>query len=516
MARPRLRFFSVLLFSAAAAWCAWRFLPSSPVDRALIEVVANSTANPPFIISGNGSRETPWGLRVIAPYRKADPKHTPVIISLGDDREGIFQSSPPSPVDLAIVVKNMQRLGAGKAGISAVLAWEKPDIIALAALDSALAGFSALATAAPLSRSANTTQLPPSFRRASLPLERIHGDSSVLPAVNRISLPDVILGGDTAFSGFSILEQDATSANPPLIARWDDRAVFAFPLVAVLVQHGLTVEALEIELGNFIKFGTTGPIIPIDAYGRISTPPGKTGNPKRIRAETLIDAAQPLPITENSFVVLRDDQSNSEAATLAFSSKVAPLITDISSGAGMSDEQKFRRLDPRWELGMLGLFSLALACLAPKNRFARQIGFALIAAVAVIGHFIGTALDLWLPTLPAFAATLAAFAISRPFFREAASPAIPATVLEPEPASIPAPLPDPPAIAEPPAPAVIEVPITPALPPLKAPAKKVAATKSAAKKPAAKKSPAPGKPASSKAPAPKKSTRSRKKPPGQS
>lgn len=516
MARPRLRFFSVLLFSAAAACCAWRFLPSGPVDRALVDVVANSTANPPFIVSGDGSRETPWGLRVIAPYRKADPKHLPVVISLGDDREGIFQSSPPSPVDLAIVVKNMQRLGAGKAGISAVLAWEKPDIIALAALDSALAGFSALATAAPLSRSANTTQLPPSFRRASLPLERIDGDSSLLPAVNRISLPDVILGGDSALSGFSILEQETTSANPPLIARWDDRAVFAFPVVAVLVQHGLSVDALEIELGNFIKFGPTGPIIPIDPYGRISTPPGKTGDSKLVRAEALIDAAQPLPITENSFVLLRDDQSNSEAATLAFSRKVAPLIADISSGAGMSGEQKFHRLDPRWELGVLGVFALALACLAPKNRFARQIGFALIAAVAVIAHFIGTALDLWLPTLPVLAATLAAFAVSRPFFRETASPASPAPALKPEAEPAAVPIPDPPALIEAPAPVVIEEPIAPVLPGSKAPAKKTAAKKSPAKKTAAKKSPPPGKTASTKAPAVKKSTRSRKKPPGNS
>jgi hypothetical protein len=262
----------VLLVSAPAAYFSWRHLPIG-TDRPLMEVVARSSANPPFIIGGRGSLAEPWSLRVLSPHRKADPKDVPAIVSLGDDPQGIFQTSPPSPVDIAVVLKNTRRLGATKAAISTVLAWDEPDVIALSALDRELAAFSSLVTAAPLSRAATTTALPPSFRRASIPLDQIRGDVSALPSVNRMSLPGVILGGDSALSGFSVLDQD-TAASAPLIARWDDRAVFAFPLIATLIGKGIAVESLEIELGNYIKLGPTGPVIPIDTFGQMAVSPG--------------------------------------------------------------------------------------------------------------------------------------------------------------------------------------------------------------------------------------------------
>lgn len=516
MADQRLRFLSLLLVSAAAAWCAWLYLPASAADRLMVKAVAATTANPPFIISGEGTRSSPWSLRVLAPYRKADPAHEPIVISLADDPEGIFQSSPPSPVDLAVVLKNMRRLGAKKPAISAILAWEKPEVIAVAALDSELSNFQSVVTAAPLSRGATGTALPPSFRRASISREQIRGDLGNLPAANRLSLPGVILGGDNALSGFNLLENEPGGI--PMLARWDERIVLAFPLVAVLAERGLPFDSLEIELGNFIKLGPEGPYIPIDKFGRISTAPGKLSNQRTFRADALIDSAEPLPITDGKPVLLRDDQSNAESTTRTFSGKIAPLLADISSGAGMSEEQILRRPRMEWEQLTLGAVVLLLAFSSHRNRFARAITFGLLAAAALIAHFIaaGTA-SVWLPTLTILACTAAAFIVSRMFFREEVHAVAPpaeitsssVTAVAPEASSAPAP-----AVAIPQPEPIIGPESFPE--PIASPDKKTAGKKTAPKKTAAKKTPAKkvaAKKAAAKKTTAKKATRSRKSPP---
>lgn len=530
MVRPSLRFLCVLLVSAPAAYFAWRDLPVG-TDRPLMEVVARSSANPPFIIGGNGSLVQPWSLRVLSPQRKADPKEVPAIVSLGDDPQGIFQSSPPSPVDIAVILKNTRRLGADKAAISAILAWDDPDVIALSALDGELAAFSSLVTTAPLSRSATTSPLPPSFRRASIPLDQIRGDTSAIPTVNRVSLPGVILGGDAALSGFSAIEQDSAT-NTPLIARWEDRAVFAFPLVAAAAGKGIPLEHLEIQLGNFIKLGPSGPVIPIDDFGRLSVAPGNVEEPVRIGADAVLDSDQPLPRNGSGLVLLRDDQSSTEETTRAFSRKVVPLIAAISSGAGMTPEQTFRRLSERWDLGVLGGIVFILSLIATASRFGRHVGFGVLAAITVVAHFtLAGFASIWLPTLPILGAILAAFVPCFVFFREkshatpkavaAATPAAPATPPK-ETVEIASP---PEAAPETPAPEVTAPPIIipaaeePEQEAERAVAKKTAAKKAAAKKTAAKKTAAkkvPAKKAAAKKTAAKKSASPRKKPPGES
>jgi len=490
-----------------------------------MEVVARSSANPPFIIAGNGSQSQPWSLRVLAPHRKADPKEVPAIVSLGDDPQGIFQSSPPSPVDIAVVLKNTRRLGADKAAISAVLAWDEPDVIALSALDGELAAFSSLVTTAPVSRSATANPLPPTFRRASIPLDQIGGDTSAIPSINRVSLPGVILGGDSALSGFSMIEQDI-STSTPLIARWDDRAVFAFPLIAVLAAKGIPLESLEIQLGNFIKLGPSGPVIPIDAFGRLAVTPGSVEETVRVAADAVIDSDQPLPRNDSGFVLLRDDQSSAEETTRAFSKKVAPLIAAISSGAGMTPEQTFRRLGERWDLGILGGIVFILSLLTTATRFGRHIGFGIVAAVTVIAHFtLAGFASIWLPTLPILGAILAAFIPCFIFFREKShSKVITAATASPSPKATAEETIIAPSPSEPVAEAAIPAP-APASE-LKEPepeVKPATATKTAAKKATSK--PAPAKKAAAKKTAakkiakkasPKKSASPRKKPPGES
>jgi len=506
VANPRLRFLSVLIVSAATAWYAWKFLPSGPVDRFLVKTMASTTANPPFIIAGAGTQDSPWSLRVLAPYQKSDPKHEPAVVSLGDDTDGIFQASPPSPVDLAVVLKNMRRLGAEKPAISALLAWEEPEAIAISALDGAMEAFPGVTTATPLSRGATGTPIPPTFRRGSIALSQVRGDLTNLPAVNRLPLPGVILGGDNARSGFTLLEHDPGGA--PMLALWDDRVVLSFALVAVLAERGLPFDEVEVELGNFIKLGAKGPYIPIDRTGRISTPPGKSGDSRLLRAELLGDIQGETPLKEAGLVVLRDDQSNAEAPTRAFSARVSPLLADISSGTGMSREHILTRPEEWRELTILGIAAVLLAMPFRRGRFGRGVVYAVVGAAALAIHltaFLTT--SVWPPTLAVIAAVGGAFFVSHLFFREVemmptAQPAaaVPAEKATAPPAAEPdAPLPG--QSVTPPAAAATTPPAK------KTAAKKVAAKKASPKKPAAAEDEPPAIAAAKKAPAKKATAR---------
>ncbi|NQX00125.1 hypothetical protein HQ447_05650, partial [bacterium] len=314
------RRFCVLLVSAAAAFGAWKFAPGTSWDRTAFAAVASGFVNPPLFVTGEGTHASPWMLQAFATETQPDPRQAPVIVSLGDDLDGFFQSSPPAPIDLAVVLTNFQRLGAKKAATAAVLAWEKPDPIGLAALEKSLARFESLVMAAPLSRGALPSAMPPAFRRASLPLAEVEGDPAALPIVNRIPLPGVVLGGDTTVAGFSQLESETPARFAPLLARWEDRVVFSFPLLAVLQRLDLPTSGVQVRLGGYLKLSAAGPIVPIDAYGRLAVPLKPIAAFAEISAEAVIDGGDALfPKQAPDPVILRDDRSAAEPATRAFS-----------------------------------------------------------------------------------------------------------------------------------------------------------------------------------------------------
>ena len=111
-----------LVAAAAAAVGTWKFAPGTQLDEALFSAVAGSSANGNLFISGHGSQKDPWKLRTFSSDTRPDSREAPVIVSLGDDLAQFFQSSPPAPIDLAVILTNFQRLGAKKAATAAVFA----------------------------------------------------------------------------------------------------------------------------------------------------------------------------------------------------------------------------------------------------------------------------------------------------------------------------------------------------------------------------------------------------------
>lgn len=452
----------VLLVSAAAGFGVWKGVPGTDLDRAAFTAVASGFVNPPLFVTGEGSYAAPWSLRAFSTESKPDRRQAPVIVSLGDDPTGFFQSSPPAPIDLAVIFTNFQRLGAKKAATAAVLAWDAPDPVGLAALEKSLSRFESLVMAAPLSRGAVSSAMPSAFRRASIPLTAVHGDTSALPVVNRLPIPGVVLGGESALAGFSVLELETGDGFAPLLARWDDRAVLAFPLLTVLQRLNLPLSGVEVRLGEYLKLSPAGPIVPIDSYGRLVLPRKAISGYAEISAEALIDGGDDLfPKQAPDPVILRDDRSALDPATRAFSRSLPAMVAAIASDEGMAQAHAYPRLSRAWEIGVLSALVVLLTALSGAADSVRRLGAPLLAAASLAAQWIALGCaSIWLPGIPALAAIVAAWIVAgriakRPGrLRPPAPPAVPAAGAEP--------LPEPPA------------PVKKAKPPAKKAAKKTA------------------------------------------
>ena len=441
MTGPHHRWFIASFVAAVAGALCWSLIPGTELDRWAFDRVARGFANPPFFIAGAGSHQDPWKLRTSDTNRKTDKLHAPLVVSLDDDLEGFFQSSPPSPVDLAVIFKNLQRLGVNRVSSGAVLAWSDPDPIGLTALDKVISGFDSLVMAAPLSRGAAPESMPQAFRNASLPITAVQGDTSLLPSVNRIPIPGVILGGENTMAGFQALETEKTAERPPLLARWEDRVVFAFPVIAVMRHLGLPLDGVEIHPGRSLKLGPQGPMVPIDRFGRLNVPIQPVSAFAEIRAESLIDAEPGLfPETARSPIVLRDDRSESEPATQAFSRHLPAMISAISSDAGLSKTRVFPRVGVPWEVFQLTLAAAMALMTCGMSPFTRNIVFLLWASLAIAAQFLAAGfVQAWLPGLPCLAALATSWAIGYPSTAVAA----PSNPLPPTPTAVPVEAPTP-------------------------------------------------------------------------
>ena len=389
-------------------------LPGTVIDRLAFHAVVRGFANPPLFVSGHGRHDSPWQLQTFGAGTRPDSRQAPVVVSLGDDREGFFQTSPPSPIDLAVVLTDIHRLGAAKAATAVVLAWDAPDPIGLMALDKALGRFDSLVMAAPLSRGAVSEPMPRAFRDASVAVSSVHGDVADLPVVNRIPLPGIILSGKNALAGFQSLESEPAGKLEPLLARWEDRVVFAFPLLCVLQRLNLQVTDLDIRPGEAIRLGKTGPVVPINRFGRLPVELQTIAPFVEIPAEEVVDGANGLlPHDAPTPVVLRDDRNAAEPATRQFSKSLPALIAALSSNHTLAPTHDYNRLPTRAELALLLLVALVLTASCVLPPFSRNIVFLTITAVCLGAQWVaaGTA-NLWLPGLPALAAIAVGWALS--------------------------------------------------------------------------------------------------------
>ncbi len=406
-----------LVLLGAVSLAAWWWLPGSRVERAVLAGCIRGFANPPFFIQ---EKDGGWAVRTVNAQPRIAPDHLPLLVSLDDDPEGVFQTSPPSPIDLAVIFSNLRRLGALQAASAAVLAWDAPDPIGLLALERTLGEFESVTMAAPLGRGAVAGTMPPAFRRASVGISAVRGNTAGLPRVNRLILPDAVLGGDRAWAGFQLLENDIPPGALPLLARWDDRVVFAFPLLCAIRQNGVALEEIDIRPGEFMRLGENGPVLPMDERGCLAVPVATGRGVEAVRAAALIDAPASLFAgAEPPFPVLRDDRGAAEAVTREFSAAFPAVMGLIAADAGLAGAYEIRRVSATSDWVLLVLCSVLLSYCFRMSGFSQALVFIGLAALFGIAQVAGVAMGHWLPGLPAMAALAVAAAMARiPFLRQ--------------------------------------------------------------------------------------------------
>jgi hypothetical protein len=401
-----------LFICEAVALLVWLVIPGTAIDRFFFSMTAKSFAASDHFISGKGKDKKPFTLHTL---RNSPPDITgnlPADIVIGDDPEKVFQTSPPSPVDFAVILKNLRRMGRDSVAIGMPLSWTDPDVLSLVALDQQLDAFPSAITSAPLSRSAAPTPIPQAFRRASVPLFRIKGDTSLLPVVNRVPIPDVVLGNKTSLAGFTTIESEESTELPYLLARWEDRAVFSFHLLATLGHYHLQPHSTTVRLGEWISLGPDGPFIPIDQYGRLTFKPPvlPDSSMSPIPAESLIDAPDGfLADTPADPVLIRNGLSAADPVSMMFSGSLVATVGMLSDPGGTSQSRSFP--SPPWYAELLMIASvLSLIYGFTNYPFLRgKRPLAILAGALFLLHFLLVpATSIWIPTLPLIACSLAA------------------------------------------------------------------------------------------------------------
>lgn len=411
MTKKTQRYLRVWIATAATAILCWIYVPTSRIDRQVFLAFAQINHGSDVNVSGDGSHRSPWQLQLRSD--ESDTKNAPVIITLNDDPNGFFQSSPHAPVDIAVIFSNMQRLGARRVAYAPLMAWENPDAIGLTALETQMDTFESIVMAVPLTRGAVMEPMPAAFRRASLPIEDIKGNLEALPIINRASIPHMIYGNENTLAGFQVLDSEPASDAIPLLARWDYRIVLAFPLLTAMQQLQLKPEDLTIRVGESIKLGNNGPTIAIDEFGRLAKTTNHNSSLLEIPAEALIDGKKDL-LKNHSFTspIISDHRSINESAITKFNRALVSTIFSLTAG-NSAQARTFPRLSSSQEIYTLIALTLFLALATPIPGMYRILVYIAITCTCLLVHYtIASFTHHWLPGIPAIVACVVAMVVS--------------------------------------------------------------------------------------------------------
>lgn len=418
---PR-RYASIVCSSIVGGLACW-LIPQSKVERYAFLFTTIPFSGSESVIDGDGSFEKPYAHKSTKAL-DFEKISQPIDITITDDPYQIFQESPPSPLDFAVILKKLTKLRQDSIAIGIPLTWVAPRATDLAALDHQLETIPNLITSSPLSRGSVPEPMPAAFRRASISLSQVHGNTALVPVVNRIPIPGVILGnkpplpGFTSFAGFTTLESEPDKESLPLIAIWDDRVVLSFHLLAALNHLEIHPSSIEVHLGRHIYLGKKSQYIPIDNNGRLSLfpQPFKDLKTKPFPAEELLDATeQNFPKQDFKPVVIRNTHSAQDLTSLEFSNSLAQTITLLSNPSNGFSIKYYGTLTKDIQV----LFIAALLCLIfgiqniCPGRDAR-VPLLALAATIIILHFIIVHLTAtWIPTLPMLASLVVAIFFTR-------------------------------------------------------------------------------------------------------
>ena len=204
---------------------------------------------------------------------KAKPPSV-TLLRISDSESSIFQEWPPSPIDYAIILKNLKEYKAKLIAIEPSMSWNNAGEGLLETLRTASLKYNKgeLLMGAVFQMDQSVFESNDKLINLINPISNISGDIKRIPEFTMIDpLPDrrlTSIGIPFGFTSIDMAEQDKMN-NPlkvPLLARIKEAIVPSFALRAIMMEQDMNSNDVTIHLGDKIAF-SNGTTIPIDSQG---------------------------------------------------------------------------------------------------------------------------------------------------------------------------------------------------------------------------------------------------------
>lgn len=343
-------------------------------------------------------------------------------IQITDDPDRIFEHSPPSALDYAVILESLHKRGYDDVVLTTRMTWDEQPGLEAAGLSSRLALFERSAIPLPVTRAATAQSPPAPLQRALIPFSGVSGNHLLIPIVNQVPLPTHTEGGAHTLAGFSRIESAPPSENDiPLLAHWQDHGLIpSIDLLAVMTAHKVSPAQLIIDCGKHIRLGEDGPIIPIDDYGQTPAPRAASiergALPPPIDAEKLISPeGKDAPKSRAHIALIHAVGEKTSATNTLPADRLQSLLALLQSYPVPENLIHIHRL-PIWATIILIIDIALLSCwLGDLARVERHLSYFLTAALLLpllfvllqlTGHWLGlsalfaTLITAWIIPVP--------------------------------------------------------------------------------------------------------------------
>lgn len=311
------------------------------------------------------------------------------MISITDDPDQVYESTPPSPLDYAVILHTLHERGVENIVLTTQMSWDGDLGITATALSNKLAEFEYAAIPLPLTRGATAQELPDILRQSIIPFTNIRGDQRHLPIVNQVALPSIISDSGKTRAGFSKIENlPENGYSIPMICLWQEEGILpSIELLTLMAAHKVSPDEVIIRCGEHIRLGLEGPVIQISKFGEVTLPADNGGleSIPTTKADALITRAdsEKKNTTTDPHVYLIHGVGEKTKTTNALPSERLHAILHWAKSLPAPEPGKsveYRRL-PFWA-NIVIIFDIALTAwlFAGLSRVNRHLAFALTAA----------------------------------------------------------------------------------------------------------------------------------------